>query len=265
MTTTLLVTTYNAPRQLELSVKSILNQTILPNEIVIADDGSREETFQTIEKLKANSPIPIKHIWQPDEGFRAGAARNNAIKASSCDYIIQIDGDIILEKHFVEDHLKLAKKGTFVCGSRVRLDDKLTKEVLSSGRIELDKGEKGMKSTLNGSRIPFLIPFFKYYKSKNGFYARSCNMACWKSDLLLVNGYNEDISGWGAEDSELSCRLVNAGIKKRFIKFGGVEFHLFHKENDRSFKKQNASITYKTIKDKIKWIPNGIIKNNPGK
>lgn len=88
-------------------------------------------------------------------------------------------------------------------------------------------------------------------------------MAFWKSDLMLVNGYNEDINGWGAEDNELACRFFNAGVKKRFIKFSAIEFHLCHNDNDRSSWDKNNRIAVETLAKKIKWIPNGIVKNNP--
>lgn len=262
MTTSLLVTTYNSPRYLELSIRSIFNQRRLPDEILVADDGSGEETRELVEELAAESFVPIYHIWQPDQGFRAGAIRNKAIAAAKGDYIIQIDGDIILDPAFVIDHLRFAKKGTFVCGSRVLIDEALTSELMHSGRIELKHGEKGMKSSFNGRRLPLLTPFFTHYKSGDPVYARSCNMACWRNDLLMVNGYNEDISGWGREDSELSCRLVNAGVKKRFLKFGAIQYHLFHKENSKELDPRNIELMEHTRSECLKWIPNGISKNN---
>ena len=257
----LLVTTYNSPRFLELSLRSIFNQRMLPDEILVADDGSGEETRMLVEEMAAESFVPVRHIWQPDEGFRAGAIRNRAIEAATGDYIIQIDGDMILHPAFVLDHVRMARRGTFVCGSRVLLDEKLTEEILQTGRIELKPGEEGMKSSSNGRRKRLLSVMFRHYKASEGTYARSCNMACWRDDLLRVNGYNEDIKGWGREDSELSWRLINAGVKKRFLKFGGVQFHLFHKENSKDCDPRNIELMERTRNEKIKWVPNGIRKD----
>ena len=50
--TSIVVSTYNWPEALELTVRSILKQTVLPDEIVIADDGSGEETKKAIERLQ---------------------------------------------------------------------------------------------------------------------------------------------------------------------------------------------------------------------
>jgi glycosyltransferase involved in cell wall biosynthesis len=63
---TLVTPTYNWPDALELLLLSVLNQTILPNEVMIADDGSKEDTKKLIEKFQENFPIPLVHIWHED-------------------------------------------------------------------------------------------------------------------------------------------------------------------------------------------------------
>ena len=100
----LIMTTYNRPDALDVVLDSIKNQTILPDEILIADDGSGNDTTNAIEHWKEDSTIgsKIRHIWQPDEGFRPGAIRNKAIAKSTCDYIIMIDGDMMLHPKFIE-------------------------------------------------------------------------------------------------------------------------------------------------------------------
>lgn len=246
---------------LELSLRSVMNQRMLPDEIVIADDGSGEETRRLIEEFACESFVPVKHAWQPDEGFRAGAARNRAIAMAQGDYIIQIDGDMILHPAFVLDHVRNAREGEFVCGSRVLLSPELTDEILRTGRIEIKPTEEGVKGGLNGRRIPWLTPLMRRYKSGDGSYVRSCNMAVWRSDLLKVNGYNEDITGWGREDSELSWRLINSGIRKRFLKFGAIQYHLYHIERSRASDPRNIRLMETTRLQHLTHIPNGIVKN----
>lgn len=260
MKTSLVVTTYNSPEFLALCLRSVMNQRMMPDEIIIADDGSGEETRMLIEDFAAQSFVPVLHAWQPDEGFRAGAARNRAIEMSTGDYIIQIDGDMILHPSFVLDHVRNARRGCFVCGSRVLLSPELTAEVIRNRRIEIKPGEPGVKSGLNGRRIPWLTPFFRFYKASDGSYARSCNMAVWRDDLYRVNGYNEDITGWGREDSELSWRLINAGVKKRFLKFGAIQYHLFHNERSRDNDPANLNLMAQTRDLCITRIANGLVK-----
>ena len=121
----IIIPTYNWPEALNLCLQSVLVQSILPGEIIIADDGSKQETSDLINNIKRKSPIPIIHVWQEDNGFRLAQIRNKAIAKSCKDYIIQIDGDVILHKDFIKDHIRFARKGSFVSGSRVLINEKL--------------------------------------------------------------------------------------------------------------------------------------------
>ena len=94
----------------------------MPYEIVIADDGSSDKTAKLVKELQKESPIPITHVWHEDKGFRKTIILNKAIASITGDYILQVDGDVVLSRHFVSDHLELAEKNCFVCGSRVKLD-----------------------------------------------------------------------------------------------------------------------------------------------
>jgi glycosyltransferase involved in cell wall biosynthesis len=109
-TCTLIISTYNWPKALNLVLLSVLNQRQLPTEIVIADDGSKEETKNLIDSYRDKLSIPIKHVWHEDVGFRLAKIRNKAIATALGDYIIQIDGDVILHPYFIKDHLDFAKK-----------------------------------------------------------------------------------------------------------------------------------------------------------
>ena len=110
--TSLIITTYNWKEALQLTLESIIGQTISPNEVIIADDGSQHDTKEMIEDFKKTCNFPIIHSWQDDKGFRAAKSRNIAISKSKYEYLIFIDGDIILHKKFIENHLNLSKKRT---------------------------------------------------------------------------------------------------------------------------------------------------------
>ena len=66
----LIVTTYNNSPFLEIVLKSVLRQKVYPKEVVIADDGSGEETKRLIERYRQMFPVPLVHSWIPDCGFR---------------------------------------------------------------------------------------------------------------------------------------------------------------------------------------------------
>ncbi|MEO5943511.1 MAG: glycosyltransferase family 2 protein [Ferruginibacter sp.] len=250
----LLISTYNRPDALELCLKSILRQTVQPFEVVICDDGSTEETKILIKKYQGLTNIPIIHVWQPDEGFKVGQIRNKGIAKATGNYIIQADGDLILHKDFIKDHLAICQPGFFTTGSRVLLSKETTEALIKNNSIELNKYSKKETNFFNGLRIPFLRDFLSgRYKIKGRYlyYIKGCNMAFWKEDLVKINGYNEAITGWGKEDTEICIRLINTGVKKHFLKFGGITYHLFHKEASREMLQKNTDLMQETIDKKI--------------
>ena len=107
----LIITTYNWPEALFLVLKSVKNQIRMPDEVIVADDGSTKETARLIKKFSKEFKLEIIHSWQKDEGFRAAMSRNKAIAKAKGDYIIMIDGDMILHPNFINDHICFAKIG----------------------------------------------------------------------------------------------------------------------------------------------------------
>lgn len=232
--TSLIVSTYNWPEALNLCLLSILRQTVMPDEVIIADDGSNSETAELIASYQKKFPVPLIHVWQEDNGFQLSKIRNKAIAKASSLYIVQIDGDLILDKNFIADHISFSKTGTFVSGTRVQLSPALSSELIATKRINISIFSKGIFNRSNALRIAALRDFLaERYKADDIAYVRGCNMAFWKTDLIKINGYNEAFVGWGREDSELAVRLSNSDIKKRILKFGSVTFHIYHPEVQR--------------------------------
>ncbi len=255
--TSLIISTYNWPEALKLCLKSVEKQNILPNEVIIADDGSTEETKKIIDQIRPYFPVPIIHSWIEDKGFRLAKARNEALKIARYGYILQIDGDIILDKNYVQDQLRFAEKDVFVRGSRVLLSSKASFKMFE-GEIENPSVfMKGAINFFNGIRIPLLSKLISF-KRLSIIGIRGCNMAYWKEDAFKVNGYNEDIQGWGREDSEFIARLVNNGIYKRNLRFGGIQYHIYHKEHDRKLLTKNDNILSRTMKEKLVYCKSGL-------
>ncbi len=261
MKVSIVIATYNWPRALELCLKSLLRQSHLPDEVVIADDGSTRETAQLIASMNELSPFPLLHVWQEDEGFRLAQIRNKAFAKCQGDYIIQLDGDVLLHRHFIRDHLMLAKPGCFIQGSRVMLGEKISTQLLSHGQYIIHLWKAHIKRRENGLRMPILSRFLsaRYKNRYPVYFARGANMSFWKKDLVLVNGYNEDFNGWGHEDSELTVRLMNAGKRKLHLKFAGIVYHLFHKESDsKVHEAHNLQRLEKTLAEKTIYTSKGL-------
>lgn len=133
----LIITTYNRPKALWLTLISLIQQTKMPDEIIIADDGSKIETKLLIDRFIKKYNVFVNHVWQEDQGFRLSAIRNKAIAVARGDYIIQIDGDLILHKYFIEDHINWARKNTFISGTRCLLSKRLTNHLIKKESVIL--------------------------------------------------------------------------------------------------------------------------------
>ncbi len=144
MRTELIVATYNSPGALALCLASVAAQQVQPGSICIADDGSGPETAAEIAAISSVRPFPpIRHVWHEDRGFQKGAILNRAIASSSAEFLIFIDGDVLIHPVFVARHLEMARPDRFSSGSLIRLDAEATAAVkpedVVSGRV-FDRG-----------------------------------------------------------------------------------------------------------------------------
>ncbi|WP_114793227.1 glycosyltransferase family 2 protein [Niabella yanshanensis] len=254
----LVVSTYNWPSALRLCLMSILEQTMMPREVIIADDGSELETTVLLEEFKNKFPIPLVHVWQKDNGFQLARIRNKAMAKAKGEYIVQIDGDLILHKSFVRDHFKFRKEKSFVTGSRVMLSKELSERLLANQIIKVSLFSKGVSNFFNGVRMPFIARRMERYRNRDVMYVRGCNMAFWKRDIFAVNGYNESFVGWGREDNDIAVRLNNAGLKKRAMKHAGIVFHIFHTIKSRADLEENDILLKQAIENGIILSPKGL-------
>jgi len=243
MKVSLIVTTYNRPDALDKVLESVSRLEVIP-EIIIADDGSRQETADVVKKWKKT--LPIIHVWQEDRGFRAAAARNLAVAESTGEYLIFIDGDCLVLPNFISKHVELCEKGFMVAGNRILLSELLTEKILTDKVQPLEWGvlewlsarvTKGVNRLLPLMNLPNGL-FRKIRKSKwKG--VRTCNLGIYRSDFLSVNGFDESFQGWGHEDADLAIRLIKNGIQRKDGQFGTAVLHLWHRENDRSHESAN--------------------------
>ena len=260
MRTSLIITTYNRADALSLVLCSVESQTVLPKEVIIADDGSAKETQKMILDFQENSNLNIIHSWQEDKGFRVAKSRNKAIAKSNDDYIILIDGDMILHPKFIQDHVNNAESGYFIQGTRVLLTKNTTSKVLKALKdinIQFLFFSQGIQNRKNAIHSNFLSKLFS--KKKNYLRGiKTCNMSFFKKDCTNINGFNNAFEGWGKEDSEFIVRLLNSGINRKNLRFNAIQFHLWHNENTRASLKKNDMIFNNAIDNKTKWCDNGI-------
>lgn len=231
MKTSLLITTYNWPEALELVLLSALRQSRLPDEVVVADDGSGPATRALLEAMAARYPVPLRHVWQDDVGFRAARARNRALAACGGDYVLMVDGDMVLHRHFVADHLRAARPGRFVQGVRVLTGREAAQRMLAERRLELSPFDSGVRRRRHTLRLPPLARLLLAVNERQTLRGiKTCNQGWWRNDLLRLNGFDERMMGWGREDEELAARAFHAGLQRRCLRFAGLAVHLWHPE-----------------------------------
>lgn len=232
MKTSVVVLTYNWPEALARALASLAAQTRLPDEVIVADDGSGAETRALVTRAAGDYPVPLRHIWQEDRGFRAARARNRGIAASRGDYVILVDGDMLLHPHFVADHLMLAARGFFLQGGRLKATRTESARLLGGGTPVFAPWSRADFHEFDGTKrlYAFRQPWLARWKAraKSGGRVMSCNMSFWRDDLLCVNGFDERMEGYGAEDRELAARLENAGVRRRALKWAALAVHLWH-------------------------------------
>jgi GT2 family glycosyltransferase len=232
----IVISTYNAPDFLRLTLEGYRRQSDLNFSIYIADDGSEAETTALIKDIQADFPVPIRHIWQEDKGFRKAHIHNQIIRQISEMQTLLTDGDCIPLPGLVRAHRKLARQDAFISGSRILISQKLTKKLclqpyFDSGCSPLWWLQQRLTGNIN-RLLPLLVSPRLSGVSDQLEGIRGCHLSCPTEFLIRINGFDESFEGWGREDSDLTARMLHAGLQRRNL-LGLPVLHLWHQENSR--------------------------------
>jgi glycosyltransferase involved in cell wall biosynthesis len=235
MKASVIFSTYNQTAWLEKTMLGFAAQDRSDFEVLVADDGSKDETRALIERLRPRMPYALKHVWQPDDGFQKCRILNKAIVASESDYLIFTDGDCIPRADFVSAHLRYRAPRRFLSGGYFKLpmsiSEAITGDDIASGRCfdlswlrqqGLPFAARNVKLAAQGTLAASLDALVTARASWNGH-----NASGWKADVVAANGFDERM-GYGGEDRELGERLENAGITGKRIRHRAIVIHLDH-------------------------------------
>ncbi|MBQ8606617.1 MAG: glycosyltransferase family 2 protein [Bacteroidaceae bacterium] len=259
------ISTYNNPAWLEKTLWGYLYQTRPADEIVIADDGSGEETNQLIRSFQ--KLLPIKHVWHEDNGFQKSRILNKALLAAESEYLIFTDQDCIPRKDFIAIHETYAETGYFLSGGYFKLpmniSKALTQEDVATERafsIEWLR-EQGLKINFKCTKLvkSRMFTLLMNRITPRGATWNGCNASGWRTDMMRINGYNEEMH-YGGQDREFGERLFNLGIKSKQICYSAIVLHLDHKRPYKTKESvdKNKAIRRNTRKLGIIETPNGI-------
>lgn len=272
MKISVIVSTYNAEKWLEKVLIGYSMQTYKDFEVIIADDGSRESTRELINKYAETYPVPLRHIWHEDKGYRRQEILNVCIVEAANEYIIMTDGDCIPREDFVAVHAKYAQRGRFLSGGYCKLpmhtSEVITKKDITSQRCFdvnwLKKQDKlGFSQTMKLSAGPVLATVLDNVTTTKPSF-NNCNSSGFKDDMIAINGYDERMK-YGGPDREFGERLENYGVMGRQIRHKAICLHLDHARGYKTPESLAANLAIrKEVKEKkIKRTPYGIVKE-PG-
>lgn len=239
MQSELIIATYNNPRSLILCLESIRAQQVLPQSIAFADDGSSAETKAIIDGL-ALPGVTVRHVWHEDDGFRKCEILNKAIASSVAEYLIFIDGDVMIHPGFIARHLDCAARGRFMTGSLIRLDKAATEAVtpgmVQSGQVfdrrwlRTNRAIDGISTWLKTK--PFALPVMAFLDRISPVSASLCgaNASAFRDEVLAVGGFDERMK-YGAEDKEFGARLANNGTRGAHLRYSAPLVHLDHQRS----------------------------------
>jgi glycosyltransferase involved in cell wall biosynthesis len=265
-------TTYNRPHDLARVLAGYARQTHKRFEIVIADDGSGEETRDCIAAARRVWKLDIRHVWHEDIGFRKCRILNRAIAETTADYLIFTDGDCIPHPEFVAGHVALARPGYFISGGCVRLGERATQAVTPKHVLDgkvfdkrwlLERGE----SPANLRKLLFsAAPWHNLFNSItttrptwNGH-----NSSTWRDEVLAVNGFDERL-GYGGLDREFGERLERCGMRGIQARYTLICLHLDHPRpyRAREIMEANRKIRRENARLRVRRTAHGLTQREP--
>jgi glycosyltransferase involved in cell wall biosynthesis len=276
MKISVIVPTYNRPQALNLCLLSLRDQSILPSEVLIADDGSSSETRDAVDTMKnaLKNVFPIKHVWQEDVGFRKPRILNEAVRNSNGDYLVFIDGDCMAHRHFIRAHIEQSDPEAILGGKRVEIGKTLTEQLLKEGtvlnsfhpRLILDSLVGNSRSRKVDESIQIKNPFLRHLMHRdqiNDDGIWGCNFSLYKQLFMDINGCDEDFLDGSLEDNDLGIRVLNQGKSVRSVRGLAIVFHLWH-PSSWSFEGEKYKYNLQIIKNRIErketFCKNGIKK-----
>jgi len=208
------ITTYNRAGHLRRCLPTLLNQKTKPDEVIIIDDGSQDQTREIVKGLQNEYPEQnIKYVYNHNPGYTGSSlAKNIGIRQAKGEIIIFSEPEILCVTDCISQHLEWQKKGNYF---------------VSAGTIYFVFGKAVETLTLRDFKEPDRIIRREGIKEwKDGYWpekydiavqrnVRATYNASVKRDALIrIGGWDERFKNfWGWEDLDLQSRLGMAGIQ----------------------------------------------------
>lgn len=232
----LIVSIYNQSRQLALLLETAVHQTCTDFEIIVADDGSRDDVASVVDRFRCTHwHIPVHVLGHDDRGFRKSCMLNQACR-NATDYCVVVDGDMLLGRRFIENHLRYRDPRRVLCGYRgVKLGPAYTQALLEhsvpfrDGLMEmLRRKRRGELDSSPWRATELHNPILRRLAVPARKGLSGCNFSVYRDALKQVNGWDESILEYGYEDYELGHRLKLSGLSIVNVSKCCNTYHLYH-------------------------------------
>jgi GT2 family glycosyltransferase len=260
------VACYNQGEVLSLTLAGLASQDLREIEVIVADDGSREDYEPMLREWSRRFAHGIQLVGHEDEGFRKTRILNRAVSVSRFDRLVFMDADCVPHPAFVLGHVGHLAPRTAVTGRRTHLARAAFPSVgeiaargmsLSLPRL-LALKLRGQASVVeHGFYLPFL-------SEAPGAGILGSNFSVLKDDLSAINGFNEEYQDWGTgEDTDLELRLRMSGVTVRAFRNTLVQYHVAHR-GEREASLRNRAILERTRREGRARAAVGLAEMRPG-
>lgn len=227
----IIIPVYNAAANIDKCVKSILKQSYKGFELILINDGSKDNSLEIIRKYEKKYKN-VRVIDKPNEGV--SKTRNLGIKEAAGKYVMFIDNDDYIDEDYVETLLGAIKREKADC-------------IFSGYRRENSKGEEILyKKTIDAewSKYTLVVPWAKIYKTK----------------YLLKNKIEFLPYGIG-EDIYFTQKLISSNAKIKIIDYVGYTwFYNDESVSNTSHRGMKESVDMLYLLNKLKKVAN--LKND---
>ena len=236
MKLSVITTIYNRPEHLRLLTVALRAQTRVPDELIVADDGSDAATVAALARFLPACGIPAQVVRQEKDGYRLAAARNLAIRAATGDYLLFLDCDIVPLPDAVAVHERLAERRRLLCGHRALLDETATQALFAALPAPAAADWEVAWSVADQTELEEAARLFAHHAALRRWHlARAhkpkligCHFSLFREDAERVNGFDENFVGWGYEDDDFARRLYKAGVEPLSVIRAARALHLWH-------------------------------------
>ena len=250
--TSVIISVFNRIELLKQCLLSLRNQSVFPDEVIIADDGSQTDVVGRIQEVTTEAPFKTTYVQQQHKGFRLSKCRNNGVRTATGEYLIFLDQDLIFTRNFIKTFFDHQKEKQFCVSYPVRLSEEQTKNCTVA-----DIQSSHFDHILDQKQIAKIHK--QYRKDRLSFYLKKLGLreigpklrggvaAINREDFLKVNGYDEQYQGWGNEDDDLGRRLYRAGIRGVNPFYSEFPLHLHHPPHHSDGQRQNQEYYHQRI------------------